>query len=390
METRKLYYEDCHLWDFSAMVLTCEQTGKGFLVTLDATAFYPEGGGQACDTGTLGGVRVLDVQERGEAVIHLCDGPLAVGEMVAGHIDVTRRFDLMQQHAGEHIVSGIIHKKYGYHNVGFHVGSAVMEIDFDGMIPAEDLARIETEANEAVWAALPIRCWYPSREELPHVPYRTKRALDWPVRIVEIPGYDSCACCGVHVGNTGEIGLIKIISCVKFHQGVRIELLCGGRALGYVQQVCEQNRLVSQTFSAKPLETGAAAKRISETLEAEKARAAGLEKQVFKSIAESYVNQSNVLHFADDLRPVKVRELADAIAGRISGVTAVFSGTDGNGYSVCLVSRTEDVRELGKGLNQALNGRGGGKKEAFQGTVSADRTQIEAFFQDKFGGKFVV
>lgn len=384
METRKLYYEDCHLWDFTATVLACEPSGDGFAVTLDATAFYPEGGGQACDTGTLGSVRVLDVQERGEEVIHLCDGALAVGSAVEGHIDRARRFDLMQQHAGEHIVSGIIHKKHGYHNVGFHVGSAAMEIDFDGVIPAEDLARIETEANEAVWKDLPIRCWYPSREELPQVTYRTKRALDWPVRIVEIPGYDSCACCGVHVGSTGEIGLIKILSCVKFHQGVRIELVCGGRALAYVQQVCEQNRQVSQTFSAKPLETGAAAKRISQALEAEKTRAAGLEKQVFKSIAESYVNQKNVLHFADDLRPVKVRELADAIAGRVGGIAAVFSGRDGDGYSVCLVSRTVDVRELGKEMNQALHGRGGGKKEAVQGTVSAEKADIEAFFREKF------
>ena len=383
MATQKLYYEDCHLWDFQAKVLTCEKGEKGCFITLDATAFYPEGGGQACDTGTLGGVRVLDVQERGEEVVHLCDGPLTVGETVEGHIDVPRRFDLMQQHAGEHIVSGIIHKKYGWHNVGFHVGADVMEVDFDGPIPAEDLNWIEQEANRAVWENVPIRCWYPSEAELPTVPYRTKKALPWPVRIVEIPGWDSCACCGVHVGATGEIGLIKILSCLKFHQGVRMEMVCGGRALSITQEIFRQNKQVSQILSAKPMETGAAAKRISDALAAEKFRAAGLEKQIFRTIAEGCMGQTDVLRFADGLNPGAVRELADAIAGKVSGTAAVFSGSDETGYSVCLVSRTNDVRELGKAMNAALNGRGGGKKEAFQGSVKAKKAEIETFWAER-------
>lgn len=383
MPTRKLYYEDCHLWNFSAQVLLCEPADKGYLITLDATAFYPEGGGQACDIGTLGGVKVLDVQERGGEVVHLCGSPLAVGQTVEGHIDGERRFDLMQQHAGEHIVSGIVHSLYGWHNVGFHMGRDVMEIDFDGPIPAEDLGKIETAANEAVWKNLPVRCWYPSPEALPHVGYRTKRALNWPVRIVEIPGYDICACCGVHVGYTGEIGLVKILSCVKFHQGVRLELVCGGRALGYMQRVFEQNRQVSQIFSAKPLETAAAAKRTAEALAAEKFRATGLERQVFQTIAAGFSGKENVLHFSDGLSPAAVRELADAIAGRITGTAAVLSGSDGAGYSVCLVSKAADVRELGKAMNAALNGRGGGKKEAFQGTIRGEKAQIEAFFAEK-------
>ena len=133
--TRKLYYEDCHLQQFNAQVLTCEKTSKGFEVVLDATAFYPEGGGQACDLGTLGAATVLDVQERGEEVIHLCDAPLETGSTVEGSIDYGRRFDLMQQHTGEHIISGLIHKKYGHHNTGFHMGADVITIDFDG-IPA--------------------------------------------------------------------------------------------------------------------------------------------------------------------------------------------------------------------------------------------------------------
>lgn len=381
METRKLYYEDCHMQNFSAQVLSCEPVDKGYLVTLDVTAFYPEGGGQACDVGTLGTAQVLDVRERGEQVVHLCDRPLAVGETVKGTIDWERRFDLMQQHTGEHIVSGIIHEKYGYHNVGFHMGADVVTIDFDGPIPAEDLAQIEMLANQAVWKNIPIRCWYPGQEGLPSVAYRSKRTLPWPVRIVEVPSYDTCACCGVHVANTGEIGLVKLFSCVKFHQGVRMEMACGGRALAMLSRVYEQNRQVSQAFSAKMMETGAAARRINEQLSAEKYRADRLQLQVFDTIARGYAGVGDVLYFEAGLESAQVRELADKIADVCGGTAAVFSGTDETGYSLCLMSRTADVRELGSTLTKALGGRGGGKPGFFQGSVKAAKGEIMEFLR---------
>ena len=382
METRKLYYEDCHLSAFSARVMGCEQTDRGWQIVLDATAFYPEGGGQACDLGTLGGVRVLDVREKGETVVHLCDGPLPVGETVEGVIEYDRRFDLMQQHSGEHIVSGIIHQRFGYHNVGFHMGADLVTIDFDGPIPAEELAGIEMEANRAVWANLGLHIWYPAEEELPHVGYRSKRALPWPVRVVEVPGYDKCACCGTHVAQTGEIGIIKLFSCVKFHEGVRIEMACGGRALKYLTAAYEQNRQVSQAFSAKILETGEAARRMNEQLAAEKFRAAGLQKQVFASIAAECRGLGNVVRFEADLMPAQVRELCDAIGQVCGGMAAVFSGEDGAGYSYCLMERGGDLRGINKAMTAALNGRGGGKAEYQQGSVKADRAAIEAFFKE--------
>ena len=209
MPTRKLYYEDAHLKCFTAQVLSCTRTQKGWAVTLDATAFYPEGGGQAADTGTLGGVRVLDTREQGEEVVHLCDGPLTPGTQAEGCIDYDLRFARMQQHSGEHIVSGILHRRYGCHNTGFHMGGdGIVTVDFDVPFPESDLPAIEAEANAAVWQDLPVRCWYPSAQELPTIAYRSKKALPWPVRIVEVPGFDLCACCGTHVRRTGEIGLI--------------------------------------------------------------------------------------------------------------------------------------------------------------------------------------
>ena len=376
---RKLFYENSHLQEFTATVTGCRQTEKGWLVTLDATAFYPEGGGQACDIGTLGGVNVLDVREKENEILHLCDGALEVGSEVFGKIDWQHRFDLMQQHTGEHIVSGLLHEKFGYHNTGFHVGKNVMEVDFDGPISPEDLAQIERRANEAIWANLPVKCWIPEPEELPSVTYRTKRELPWPVRIVQVPGYDSCACCGIHVAHTGEVGMIKILTCVKFHGGIRLEMVCGNRAYRYMTEVFEQNRLVSQTFSAKILETGEAARKIQETLTAEKLRAANLQKQVFENIAAGFAGKENVLYFADALEPGQVRELAEKISKVCTGYCAVFSEKE-DGFSYCLATRDGDLRELGKALTASLNGRGGGKPNFQQGTVKADKTQIESFF----------
>ena len=381
METRKLFYEDCLMREFSATVIDCRETERGFLVELDATAFYPEGGGQACDAGVLGDARVLDVRENGEQILHLCDKPLTVGAQVSGKLDWQRRFDLMQQHTGEHILSGILYKLYGCQNVGFHIGADVVTVDFDVLIPQEALPAIEKMVNDVVFDNRPVRCWYPSPEELPSAPYRTKRQLPWPVRIVQIPDNDSCACCGVHVAYTGQVGLVKLLSCVKFHEGVRMEMVCGGRALSYLSEVYEQNKLVSQTFSAKILETGAAAQRISQQLAAEKFRAAGLEKQVFDHIAKCYVNCGDVVHFASDLESALVRELADKIADTCSGTAAVFSGDDERGYSFCLVTREGDLRQLGKAMTQALNGRGGGKPNFQQGQVKATEAEIRAFFE---------
>ena len=379
MQTRKLYYEAPLMREFTATVCACTQTEKGYQVILDATAFYPEGGGQGCDMGTLNEAQVLDVRENGETVVHLCDRPLTEGQQVTGKLCWERRLDLMQQHSGEHIVSGIIHRMYGCHNVGFHVGADVITIDFDYLIPAEALVQIEEEANAAIYGNLPIRCGYPEKEELSTLAYRTKKALPWPVRIVEVPGYDVCACCGVHVAYTGQIGLIKLLSCVKFHEGVRIEMVCGARALRYLSRIYEQNKLVSQAFSAKLLETGAAAQRMNDALAAEKFRATALERQVFDGIAAGYAGKGNVAHFAENLTSGAVRELADRIAQQCGGTAAVFCAAD-SGYSVCLVNKTEPVAELGKAMNEALNGRGGGKPGFFQGSVQASREQIAAFF----------
>ena len=381
MEVKKLYYEDSHLREFTATVVGCEAAKNGWEVTLNQTAFYPTGGGQECDLGILGGANVLDVKEKGETIVHLCDAPLEVGAQVTGAIDWERRFDHMQQHSGEHLVMGQVFQKFGYHNVGFHMGGHLVTIDLDGPVTWEDLMEIERRTNEIICRNIPVKTWYPSPEELPSVKYRAKKALPWPVRIVEFAGEDVCACCGTHVKYTGEIGLVKFVSCIKFKEGVRIELASGKRAMNLFRDIFEQNRQVSQTFSAKILETGAAAQKFNDMLCQEKFRAVGLQRKVFAAIAGSYAGQGRVLHFEEDLQPGQVRELADAI-GEKAQTAIVLSGADETGYAICIISRAEDTRQLGKAVNAALNGRGGGKPGAFQGSLQTTRAQIEAFFEE--------
>ena len=384
MQTKKLYYEDGFCREFTARVLDCREADGGYLVILDATAFYPEGGGQGCDTGTLGEAKVLAVSEESGEILHLCDRPLPVGQTVIGILDWEGRFDRMQQHTGEHMVSGLVCSRYGCHNVGFHMGADVIQIDFDAPIPPEDLPVIELAANRAIWDDLPVECFIPSPEELPGVYYRSKRALPWPVRIVRIEEVDSCACCGVHTATTGQVGLIKLLSCVKFHRGVRMELLCGRRAYDYVRRVCEQNREVSQTLSAKPLETAEAVHRLNKQLADEKFRAAGLQSRVFRAIARDCAGKENVLHFEAGLQSAQLRELAQTVAEVCTGVAAVYTGEEGS-YSICMARPGSDLKALGQELCKTLSARGGGKDGFFQGTVAATREQLQAFFRAAWG-----
>ena len=390
METNKLYYQDTRLTEFSARVVSCREAGTVagsaggncpvWEVELEETAFYPEGGGQAADKGTLNGVEVLHVREEGDRVLHLLPEPLVLGQTVEGRVDYGHRFDLMQQHTGEHIVSGIIHARYGYLNVGFHMGWDSITIDFDGVIPPEDLPEIERLANEAVWRDVRVKVWTPEPERLHEVKYRTKRALPWPVRIVQVMGYDSCACCGLHVGRTGEIGLIKLFSCVRFRSGSRIEMLSGKRAFDFLSASHEQNKLVSAAFSAKILETGAAAARMNGLLEEKKHRIAELETERFRSLALRCAGKGDVLLLIDGLDGNSVRRLADAVAEKCGGTAAVFSGAAGGGYSYCLIRKGADIREFNRKMTAALEGRGGGRNECMTGTVKAGRESVLAHF----------
>ena len=379
METEKIYYADCHCATFRARVLECSETEGGFAVTLDRTAFYPLGGGQAADTGTLGGVRVLDTREEGEKIVHLCDGSLTVGSTVDGQIDYEARFVRMQQHTGEHIVSGILHRLYGCHNTGFHMNQTGIVIDFDTVIPAEKLPEIEREANEAIWKNIPLHIWTPGPEALEQVPYRTKRALPWPVRIVEVPGFDICACCGVHVAATGEIGLIKLLSAIPCRGGTRIEMAAGRAAFDLMNAVFDQNRQVSRLLSAQLTQTAQGAEQLLDTLNGWKYRSGALERQLFAYQAAALGGMGDCFFFADGLNPEGLRNLTDQASAKTGGIAAGFSKNE-NGFHYCLALPGGDLRGLNRELTAALNGRGGGKPNFQQGSVKAEEREIQAFF----------
>ena len=384
METEKLYYADAFLTEFDAKVLECEPRKDAYLVTLNRTAFYPEGGGQPADTGILGGANVLDVHERGGAIVHTCDAPLNVGESVRGQIDWARRFDHMQQHSGEHIISGILCEMFECDNVGFHLGADTVTIDYNAVIPWEAALEAEARANAVIWADREAEITWPSPEELETMSYRSKKALSGDVRIVTFPEADRCACCGTHVRRAGQVGLVKVISCQKFREGVRIEILCGKRAVDYLSAVFEQDKAVGQRLSVKPTETLSAVERLEAELSAVKEQSAALETELFEAIARERAGQGDVLLFRAPQRPDSVRRLADMVARECGGLAAAFAGEDGAGYVYALV-RADGNAIAVKDMNAALRGRGGGRGGFAQGSVQASRADIEAFFREHPG-----
>ena len=381
MTTEKLYESDAYLRRFTATVLTCEPANGGFAVTLDRSAFYPEGGGQPGDGGTLGGVRVTDTRIADGAVTHFCDGPLPVGAAVVGEIDWEARFDRMQQHSGEHIVSGLICAAEHCSNVGFHMGAETVVIDFDAPVTEEVLEEIEEQANRVIWENRPFLVTYPTPEELETLEYRSKKALSGAVRIVECPGADRCACCGTHVRSAGEIGLIRLIGVKPFRSGVRIELLAGGRAYRWSRAMTAQNSRISALLSAKPGETAAAVERVKRELADTQYRLVGLENRLFAETAERLAGQGDALLFTEPTDPDALRRFCAAVGARCGGRCAVFAGDDALGWKYALYLPSGDLRTFVGAMNAALRGRGGGRDGLAQGSAAAKREEIERYFK---------
>ncbi len=379
METEKLFYQDAYMKTFTATVVDCRQGKHGYEVVLDKTCFYPEGGGQPGDRGMLNDIPVTDTHEKDGQVLHFMASPLEVGTAVTGTIDWDYRFDLMQQHSGEHMVSGVVHRLYGYDNVGFHMGADMITIDFSGELTEEQLLEVEREVNGRIWLDSEVKCWYPDPKELKALPYRSKKELTGDVRIVEFPGADICACCGTHVRRTGEIGLVKLLTVQKFHSGVRVEMLSGRRAYEYLGEINAQNKQVSQQLSAKVKETAAAVKNMAAELEAKKQQLFQMENVQFAAKAEELRGKGDVLVNLPGLTPDGVRRAAIAIQETCGGRAAVFSGDEENGYKYAVGQVDGDLRDWVKELNGALSGQGGGKPGFVQGSVSAKWDEIVAF-----------
>jgi len=380
--TEKLFYQNPFLREFQAEVVDCQENKGLWEVVLNRTAFYPEGGGQPADHGTLNGVNVVDVREKDGVVFHSCDQIVDIETVVQGSINWDRRFDFMQQHSGEHIVSGILCRKFGCDNVGFHIGHELVTIDFNAELSTDDVCFVENAANQYVWEDHSIQIQFPSPDELETIDYRSKKALTGQVRIVSWPGADCCACCGTHVERSGQVGIIKLISCQKFRDGVRIEMAAGNRALRWINLVAGQNTKVSQLLSAKSGETAAAVERLQHDLYLLKGRVAELEEQDFLRLADQYAGKGDVLLIQSAMSPDSLRKLCGAVKERCGGRCAVFAG-DGQHFLYAVALDGGDLRGFVKDLNTALNGRGGGKPEFVQGSVQAGEMQIREFFENR-------
>lgn len=377
---KKLYYDSAYIRTFEAKVLSCTEGKKGYEVILDQTAFYPEGGGQPYDTGILGGAHVTAVHDVKGEIVHYTDAPLTAGETVTGHIDWDRRFHNMQGHSGEHLVSGLIHAKYGYDNVGFHMGSEEITIDLNGTLTWDELLEIEKKANRMIWENLEIYAGFPSPAELAKMDYRSKKELTGDIRIVSIPNGDTCACCGTHVAKTGEIGLVKFLTMIHYKGGVRISLLCGEEAVMDYEKKREELQKISVFLSAKAGKTADAVEKLKNELMQTQAKLSETSRKLMKFQADQLKEGNDkICYLGDDLDMTELRHFVNfALDGKRGKIVLALSESVNGGFSYVLGSQSEDMRALSKTLNGELSGRGGGSSQMAQGTFFTEKENLIA------------
>lgn len=382
-EMNELFYRDEYAREFDAEVISCQKGKEGYEVALSDTAFYPEGGGQPADRGTLGQVNVLDVKRRNGEILHITDAPLEPGMTVHGVLDWERRFDHMQQHSGEHILSGVVHAQFGYDNVGFHMNDEVVTVDFNGPITWEEAMELEDKVNAYIWTDAESRELYPSEEELKAMDYRSKIELKGKVRLVEYPGADLCACCGTHVAHTGEIGLMKILSVSRHKDGVRMEMLFGGRAMKDYDRKHLLNTEFSCRLSSKPYETREALQRVLDEMNAMKFRMQAMNERYYAMRATSIPVGEPVIFFNEPgMSMVEIRKFCDYLISTGKVKTAmIISPKDKESVNYVMGSADLNMRDVGKLLNEELHGRGGGRPEMVQGSFQAEAEAVEQAFR---------
>ncbi len=385
MSTEKVYETRGEVMELASRVTACQACEGGFAVALERTVFFPGGGGQAADGGELvcaaTGARepVKGLYEDGDEVWHCVAHELSPGTEVVCRIDADARRRRMQNHGGEHIVSGIVYRRYGFHNVGFHMGEDDMTIDFDGVLDRAALDSVEREANAAVTGNRTVRVSFPTPEVLAALDYRSKKALTGRVRIVEIDGMDRCACCAPHFEHTGCIGIIKILDFIHYKGGVRVHLLCGLDALEDYGRRYAATADISARLSVPQAEVAGAVAELAAEAGHLRGECGALRRQMLALRAGAIeATEGNICLF-EPLDGADMRYFVNLCQNKCGGVCALFSGDDGAGYRYILASHSLDMRALAPGLNRALNGRGGGSAQMIQGSVSATRHEIENY-----------
>ena len=378
--TEKLYYIDAYIKEFSATVTDVITDSRGVALVLDRTAFFPEEGGQSADTGYIAGARVTDARERDGVIYHYVDKPLEVGTKAECKIDFADRFEKMQCHTAEHIISGAIHKTFGFDNVGFHLGATEVTMDVNGYLTRDQLDEVEMIVNRAVFDNVAVKTYFPSVEELSSINYRSKLDLTENVRIVEVEGYDLCACCAPHVAYTGEIGLVKILDFEKHRGGTRISIAAGYRALRDYRVKYANILKTSALFSEPQATVSAAAEAFLTSYEELKARLkqtrlalARLEAERIPETTDSYVG------YYPDFNPDELREVVNSAKSKVGGILIALSGADGD-LKLVMSSAKVELAPVSKKILSDLGGRGGGRDNMIQGSVSATPDDVRAYF----------
>ncbi len=379
-----LYEKDAYLRQFSSKVVSCTPGKAGnFEIELAETAFYPGGGGQPCDKGWLSWgeekTQLVELRQEGESILHILPHSLEIGQEVSGTLDWQWRFDLMQQHSGEHIVSGMAHKLFGCENVGFHMGEECITIDLDKLLSAQELAQLEEAVNDYIWQNHPVTIQYPNETQLAALEYRSKKALEGAVRIVSFTqGGDCCACCGTHVARAGDVGFVKLLSCQKFRQGVRMELLCGRRALVYLSQIREENKEISTLLSAKVMETSKAVARLGKEKESITQGRLALEKLLIAQTVSQYQGECPLL-LQKEFSLDALRAIASQLAETTTECVPCFLPKE-DSYCYVIAWKQGDVRPFVKRLQEIGAGGGGGTEHLVQGSIKASWEEIQGLF----------
>lgn len=382
----KLYDLDAYATEFDAVVVSCEAVTYNkqdvYALILDKTLFFPEEGGQSSDKGTINGEEVIDVQIKKDIITHYIKTPIEGGTTVHGIIDWAHRFSNMQQHSGEHIFSGTVHREYGFNNVGFHLSDNGVTMDFDGVLSAQQIADVEYKVNEAIAKNIEIDVRYPSKEELAVLEYRSKIEIDGAVRIVTIPGYDVCACCAPHVKRTGEIGMLKVMSVQNYKGGIRINMLCGFRALQAYREKIEVVSALTNLLSTSQETIVERVSQMKDTVhELKQSLNEVKQNMMYAKIYDISEEENDVILFEEDLDTPICRNVVNELVDLHPGINAVFVGNDTDGYRFILGSNIQDCKAVAVNLRDAFGAKCGGSESMIQGSVATTKEKLEAFFE---------
>lgn len=382
--TERLFDLDSYITEFDCRVISLTAEKNRLLVETDRTAFFPEGGGQTSDRGYLGEVCISDVQIKEGRIFHYAENTpenvagLKEGTFLKGKIDWKKRFSDMQQHSAEHIFSGIVHSLYGFENIGFHLGTEVVTLDFDGVLGGEEIYKVEYLVNEVIWKNIPSKVYLPTQEELANITYRSKKEIDGQIRIVEFEGVDVCACCAPHVKMTGEIGVMEVVAFEKYKGGTRISILCGDRAMKDMRHKLTENHKVSVLTSSKEKETSEAVERIKKEKESLDYEIVGLKREILSLKLASINEEKRIVVFDSSLQGKMLMDFAQALSKKCDEFVCCLCGDKGE-YRYCIISESVDPSVVCKKLNSAFSGKGGGRGTVAQGSLKGQEREIREF-----------